>query len=303
MFKDIEINNNTNEKFKESIYKILKNTMLAGGYCLSVVQNTTHSNVVSNWEDSIYLDQDFFFETEDEYNKVTRQIDNLRIKEFEEYTHINKSFETDSAVSYNTSFGKIQLIKIFKPFKRTLNEFDIINSMYYSFYPFKEIKFNKSYEKYEKYTKTYILINPSHKLKFGLAKRIAKYNKTKHLVIHKKIIEKIYELFFNYDDDSFSDYDYGNQTITEAQQRKNIIFDVLHNFIGIKEFDEIVIQDEVYKILPFSDYEEILSFHTTADIKTLGYFKYNHIHWNRHQNTENNPYSAWMAEYYPEYLI
>jgi len=90
------------------------NCMLAGGSCLSAVKESLGYDIIHK------MDYDFFFETEEEYNRANERLQKLidYIDTEGPWDCLGKGiFESDFAKTFDYDGLQIQLIKIFKPFK------------------------------------------------------------------------------------------------------------------------------------------------------------------------------------------
>ncbi len=239
--------------------------MIAGGSVLSEIQNTAGIG-------SQYNDIDLYFQTQKEFNKAVMFFEEELAKnkakiEREEKEHKNTGpktstntifgfsnraepcleDESDAARTYFWDDTQIQLIKHPKPFKEILSEFDLVNSQCYSIAPFAV-----SHAPDVDNIFTHIIRNKIKDMTFNDLNRSLKYKEKKSLD-ESNIIAETFDLFLNYDDDSFKRSSYaGVEVDSEEKRRLTVIRALIRVCKNSEKFQEYaVIKEDEGLRLPF----------------------------------------------------
>jgi len=258
------------------------NTMLAGGSCLSVIQNSVGIT-------STYNDLDFYFETEEEY-----QIAYKKLQEEKEKTESMRgffSYEHETEFAYTTVINgqEFQLIKIFKPFEKTIAEFDIKNSKCWSFYPFDVVQTDIDTE-----TLTTKLQIESATKNIGTIARILKYNSRKSLDI-SNCYDSIFDTLSNHTTADYSTISYAS----EIEDRNNFVAHLIYSALGVPGFLEYLEEKENLdqpEILPFYLLEGVLLEGTllqSSRLKSLAFY----------QKNPSDEIKDWMVNNFPERVL
>lgn len=192
------------------------NAMLAGGAAFSMNSERLINRSVA------FTDYDFFFENEADYLKaLSNFIDPYDIKTKITYeskfsTHIR--FQSDGA----NGGVVVNLVKIYKPHKKTIEGFDLKNSQFFSMFP---------YDKVESYFSTeqeFVLLEEvqlNTPLTVKLLNRVYKYYQTKGLTIDK-LAPEICNYLKSYK--TFTKIDYSGTTYDDSEKA----FSSANDYIG-----------------------------------------------------------------------
>ncbi len=281
------------------------NAMLAGGSCLTRVQ-IQHSIISEN------SDYDFFFENEQDYQKVIKRIKRHQ-KDFTDKfdgktkahvglqimfndKYITESYSNEFTTTWQHCGIIFQLIKMYKPHERQIEEFDLDNSKYWSFYPFDTIETNQ-----DKDTLYNIKIG---KVDFKGINRMMKYHQNKRININSKM-EEAFELFNNYDDDDFENGKYEGKEIVTEEQKTNYLKNTLLGVLRNQEFKNIAIKKENQGItLPFTLFDiDDLNMCSNKGIQVLDFLRIQKGLDNDLVNFTKEDVIEFVADKFPELLL
>lgn len=203
--------------------------MLAGGSCLSEVQKTFGIR-------SSYDDLDFFFEDEKNFKKMVQNIDKLKkivnTGATLMFHDISLQYETKNALTYNFFNTTIQLIKIFKPFKKTIRDFDNNNAKFYSFYPFDVVQTEQPEITLREFS--------TNKLSYVGVHRLCKYVTQKNINADV-FVEEIIDMLNNPKEEYYAEKLYDDEKMTNKKIRLKTLYTVIDTKelqLKIQEFEK-----------------------------------------------------------------
>ena len=266
----------------DNIIKVLSecNTMLAGGSCLSLIQRSV--GVPSSFNDL-----DFYFETEEDYQITYNKLQEEKNRMNNAQKLFSYDYQTEFAYTMVIDGEEIQLIKIFKPFKETIADFDIENSKCWSFYPFDNVQTNID----TKTLTTELQIKSTTK-NIGLVSRMLKYKSKKGLNI-----SNYYDLMF----DTLRNYEtaeYSSSYAGEIKNRKYFVAHLIETALDLPGFDKYL-EEKENQIFP-----EILPFHLLQGAKSANITRLINLKSLMfYQANPSDEVKDWMKHYFPERLL